>query len=62
MNSSRLLIMLLGVLPALGAAVEVNTASRAELERLSGVGVVMAERILKARATWPRKCAARARA
>ena len=53
MKSSRLLTLLLGMLPALGAAVEVNTASRAELERLSGLGVVTTERILEARAERP---------
>jgi competence protein ComEA len=35
------------------AAVEINTASRAELERLNGVGVAMAERVMIERAKSP---------
>lgn len=34
------------VLPALAAALELNSANRAQLEQVNGIGVAMAERIL----------------
>ena len=34
------------LLPLGAAAMEINTATRAELEQLNGVGVAMAERVL----------------
>jgi competence protein ComEA len=41
------------MLPIAVAALEINTASRAELERLNGVGVAMAERVMNERAKAP---------
>jgi len=49
----RILPLLLALLPALAAAVEVNTATRAQLEQLPGLGVAMTERILQARGERP---------
>lgn len=37
------------LLPAAALALEINTATRAQLERLEGLGVATVERILKAR-------------
>lgn len=42
-----------GLLPLVAAALEINTATRAELEQLNGVGVAMAERVLNERAKAP---------
>jgi competence protein ComEA len=42
-----------GLLPLAVAALEINTATRAELEQLNGVGVAMAERVLNERAKAP---------
>jgi competence protein ComEA len=53
MAALRTLAVLLGALPALSAAVEINTAARADLERLPGLGVVTTDSILKARAERP---------
>lgn len=44
---------LLCVLPLSASALEINTATRAELERLNGVGVALAERVLNERAKAP---------
>lgn len=41
------------LLPLAAAALEINTATRAELERLNGIGVAMAERVLVERAKAP---------
>jgi len=41
------------MLPLGAAALEINTATRAELEQLNGVGVAMAERVLAERAKAP---------
>jgi competence protein ComEA len=41
------------LLPAAACALELNDASRAELERLDGLGVVMVERILAERDKAP---------
>ncbi|MFN3566482.1 MAG: ComEA family DNA-binding protein [Burkholderiaceae bacterium] len=41
------------LLPLAAAALEINTATRAELEQLNGVGVAMAERVLVERAKAP---------
>lgn len=41
------------LLPFAAAALEINTATRAELEQLNGVGVAMAERVLVERAKAP---------
>ncbi|MFZ5541400.1 MAG: ComEA family DNA-binding protein [Pseudomonadota bacterium] len=41
------------LLPLGAAALEINSATRAELERLNGVGVAMAERVLVERAKAP---------
>ncbi len=50
----RILPLLLVVLaPSLAAALEINTATRAELERLQGLGVATTERILQARSERP---------
>lgn len=45
--------MLVGLLPFAAAALEINTATRAELEQLNGIGVAMAERVLNERAKAP---------
>lgn len=49
----RAAFMLVGLLPLAAAALEINTATRAELEQLNGVGVAMAERVLNERAKAP---------
>jgi competence protein ComEA len=41
------------LLPLAAAALEINTATRAELEQLNGVGVAMAERVLNERSKAP---------
>lgn len=48
---SMLVLLPAAALPAM--ALEVNTASRAQLEQLHGLGVTMTERILRARAEAP---------
>jgi competence protein ComEA len=59
MQRRRALPCLLSVLLCLGAAqageppLELNTATRAQLERLKGVGVSLSERLLAARAQAP---------
>jgi competence protein ComEA len=53
MTALRSLALLLAAAPALCAAVEANSATRAELERLPGLGVATTESILKARAERP---------
>lgn len=45
--------MLVGLLPFAATALEINTATRAELEQLNGIGVGMAERVLNERAKAP---------
>lgn len=54
-NSGRhaLAAGVLVLLPLAGAAQDVNTATRAELERLQGLGVATTERILRARGERP---------
>ena len=47
MNAAWLSALML--LPVAALALEINTASRAQLERLEGLGVATVERILKAR-------------
>jgi len=52
MRSNRQLniaVTLIGLLPGLAAALEVNTATRAQLEQLQGLGVATVERVLRAR-------------
>ena len=41
------------LVPLAAAALEINTATRAQLEQLSGVGVTTADRILKERSKRP---------
>ncbi|GMV57103.1 MAG: hypothetical protein AMXMBFR72_02230 [Betaproteobacteria bacterium] len=41
------------LLPLAAVPLEINTATRAELEQLNGVGVAMAERVLNERAKAP---------
>lgn len=41
--------MLLALLPAAALALEINTATRAQLEQLQGLGVATVERVLQAR-------------
>jgi competence protein ComEA len=60
MKKRRLLAWLLSGLPLLGSAqaqqlVELNTATRAQLESVPGIGPQLAERLLAARpfADWP---------
>jgi competence protein ComEA len=48
-----LALLLLVLLPSMGAALEINTATRAELERIQGLGVATTERILQARSERP---------
>ncbi len=47
------MLPMLALLPAVAAALEVNTATRAQLEQLPGLGVATTERILKARSERP---------
>jgi len=49
----RILPLLLVLAPSIAAALEVNTATRAELERIQGLGVATTERILQARSERP---------
>jgi len=49
----RLVAILLALLPAAAAALEINAASRAQLEQLQGLGVAMTERVIQARAERP---------
>ena len=49
MKRHRAVAMLLWLLAAGASAVEVNTASQAQLEALPGIGVAMTERILAER-------------
>ncbi|GAB4474374.1 MAG: hypothetical protein OHK0044_19040 [Burkholderiaceae bacterium] len=49
----RALVWFAFLLPLAAAALEINTATRAELEQLNGVGVAMAERVLNERAKAP---------
>lgn len=48
-----LLCALAGNVRAQARAVELNTASQAELEKLKGIGVELSERLLKARSEAP---------
>ncbi|MCS7102242.1 MAG: DUF655 domain-containing protein [Burkholderiaceae bacterium] len=45
--------MLVAALPAVAQALELNEASRAQLEQLDGLGVAMTDRILAERAKAP---------
>lgn len=45
----RTVLLCIAWLPALASALEINTASRAQLEQLNGLGVATVERILRAR-------------
>jgi competence protein ComEA len=47
------ILSILALLPAAAAALEINTASRAQLEQLPGLGVATSERILRARSERP---------
>ncbi len=50
MKRARLLVMpLLLAVASIAAALEVNTASQAELESLKGVGTVLSAKLIKAR-------------
>jgi competence protein ComEA len=49
----RTVPLFLALLPALAAALEINAATRAQLEQLPGLGVAMTERILQARGERP---------
>jgi len=49
----RILTALLALLPTLAVALEINTATRAQLEQLQGLGVQTTERILQARLERP---------
>ena len=53
MRFARLLPFALLLLPALGAALELNDANRAQLEQLNGIGVTVADVILQERAKAP---------
>jgi competence protein ComEA len=46
-------LWVLALLPAAVSALEINTASRAQLEQLPGLGVATTERILQARSERP---------
>jgi len=47
------ILPILALLPAAAAALEINTATRAQLEQLPGLGVATTERILQARGERP---------
>ncbi len=49
----KIVTLLIGLVPAVAFALEVNTASRAQLEQLAGLGVVTVERILRERGERP---------
>ena len=49
----RGLLALLCVVPSLAAALDLNDASRAQIEQLNGIGVTTAEVILNERAKGP---------
>jgi competence protein ComEA len=48
-----MLLLLAALLPAVAGALEVNVATRAQLEQLEGLGVATTERILEQRARRP---------
>ena len=52
---NRLTALLLAVMSASAAALDVNHATRAELEAITGVGTALADRILKQRNSGPFK-------
>lgn len=52
-SALRIPSMLLALLPAAALALEINTATRAQLEQLPGLGVATTERILQARGERP---------
>ncbi len=47
------ILSILALAPAAALALEINTATRAQLEQLPGLGVATTERILKARSERP---------
>jgi len=47
------ILPILALLPLAASALEVNTATRAQLEQLPGLGVATTERILQARSERP---------
>ena len=47
------ILSILALLPALAAALEINTATRSQLEQVPGLGVATTERILQARSERP---------
>jgi competence protein ComEA len=49
----HMLVLVLATLSFSATALEVNTASQAELEQLRGVGVALSERLLDERAKRP---------
>lgn len=53
MQGFRVALGLFGLLPLAAAALEINTATRAELEQVNGIGVAMTERVLVERARAP---------
>ncbi len=50
---TRIALLFALLLPLAAFALEVNTATRAELEQLSGVGVTTADKILRERSKRP---------
>lgn len=47
------LLIVAAVLPLCGAALEINDATRAQIEQLDGAGVTMTDRLLEERARMP---------
>ena len=47
------ILSILALLPALAAALEINTATRSQLEQVPGLGVATTERILQAPSERP---------
>ena len=47
------ILSILAMLPLAASALEINTATRAQLEQLPGLGVATTERILQARSERP---------
>jgi competence protein ComEA len=47
------ILSILALLPLAASALEINTATRAQLEQLPGLGVATTERILQARSERP---------
>ena len=49
----QFLILMVALVPLFAQAIEINEANRAQLEQLDGIGVVLADKMLKERSKAP---------